>query len=463
MHSPETSVGWRAPLWPLLVKELWDVLSGRALWTMLLLLCPLIGYSFVQAVSLYGEASAAALQAPVLARGLSPLDGVLVPSLGALYVGTTLLFPFVAIRVLSHEKESGALRLLIQLPYRASTLVMAKLVAVLAAWVLASLPALSALGIWGLLGGHVSPPETLTLLVGHLCYGLLVGAIALFAASLADSAATAAIITLAFTIGSWVLDFTVAGRPGILAWIAGLSLTQTLRPFEQGLLVVGLVVGIAAAIGGFGALAAVWLPPGVTVRAKLARSLGCVLMTGIILALATQIRTALDVTEDQRNSFPAADRRALAQLTDPLVVTVHLAPEDPRYADLQRNVLAKLARALPHVTIRLAGGRHTLAGSAEDEAYGEVEYAYGARVATSRSTSPGEVLPLLYGLAQMPVPTAIAADTYPGYPCVANAQAALFWFCGGLPLVIVLTWWWTRRPPRLDSSLCMQEVNHAHS
>ena len=461
MHSPETSVVRHAPLWPLLVKELWEILSGRALWTMLLLLCPLIGSSFVQAVSLYSEASAAALQSPVLARGLSPLDGVLVPALGAWYVGTTLLFPFVAIRVLSQEKESGALRLLVQLPYRASTLLTAKLVAVLAAWVLASLPAVSALGIWGLLGGHVSPPETLTLLVGHLCYGLLVGAIALFAAALADSAATAAIITLAFTIGSWVLDFTVAGRPGVLAWVAGLSLTQTLRPFEQGLLELRLVVGITAAIGGFAALAAVWLPPGVTVRTKLSRSLGCLLVTGVLLALATQISLARDVTEDQRNSFPPADQWALAQLTQPLVVTVHLAPEDPRYADLQREVLAKLARALPHVTIRLASGRHTLTSSAGDEAYGEVAYAYGAHVATSRSTSPREILPLLYDLAQVPVPTAIAADAYPGYPCVANAQAALLWFCGGLPLCIGLTWWWTRRPPHIDRSVCMQEVNHA--
>src|SRR5262245_16968387 len=461
LHSPETSVVRHAPLRPLLVKELWEILSGRALWTMLLLLCPLIGYSFVQAVSLFSEASAAALQSPVLARGLSPLDGVLVPALGAWYVGTTLLFPFVAIRVLSQEKESGALRLLVQLPYRASTLVTAKLVAVLAAWVLASLPALSALGIWGLLGGHVSPPETLTLLLGHLCYGLLVGAIALFAASLADSAATAAIITLAFTIGSWVLDFTLAGRPGLFAWIAGLSLTQTLRPFEQGLLVVGQVGGFAAAIGGFWALAAVWLPPGVTVRAKLARSLGCVLVTGVILALAAQTRTARDVTEDQRNSFPAADQRALAQMAERLGVTVHLVPEDPRYADVQRNVLAKLARTLPHVTLRLAGSRHTLTGRAEDEAYGEVEYAYGTRTATSRSTSPGEILPLLYGLAQVPVPTVTAADAYPGYPCVANAQAVLLWFCGGLPLMIGLTWWWTRRPPHIDSSILMQEVNHA--
>ena len=461
MHSPETLGVRHAPLWPLLVKELWGVVGGRALWTMLLLLSPLIGYSFVQAVALYSEASVSALQSPVLARGLSPLDGVLVPSLGAWYVGTTLLFPFVAIRVLSQEKESGALRLLVQLPYRSATLVVAKLTAVLAAWVLASLPAVSVLAIWGLLGGHVAPPETLNLLVGHLCYGLLVGAIALFAATVSDSAATAAILTLACTIGSWVLDFTLAGRPGVLAWIAGLSLTQTLRPFEQGLLEVRLVVGIAAALGGFVALAAVWLPPGVTVRAKLARSLGCVLVTGVLLALATQISLALDVTEDQRNSFPPADQLALAQLTAPLVVTVHLAPEDPRYADLQREVLAKLARTLPHVTIRLASGRHTLASRAEDEAYGEVAYAYGGRVATSRSTSPREVLPLLYDLAQVAVPTATATSEYPGYPCVANGQAALLWFCGGLPLVIVLMWWRTRRPPRLDRRTRMQEVRYA--
>ena len=94
MHSPETLRVQNAPLRPLLVKELWEILGGRALWTMLLLICPLIGYSFFQAVSLYGEASAAGLQSPVLASSLSPLDGVLVPTLGASYVAVTLLFSF---------------------------------------------------------------------------------------------------------------------------------------------------------------------------------------------------------------------------------------------------------------------------------------------------------------------------------------------------------------------------------
>src|SRR3954468_21122468 len=153
LRSHETFRLQDAPLRPLLVKELWEILSGRALWTMLLLMCPLIGYSFFQAISLYGEASVTAQQSPVLASSLSPLDGVIVPTFGAFYVAVTLLFPFVAIRVLGHEKETGALGLLIQLPYRPATLIGAKLAAVLAGWLLAFLPALSALALWRVLGG----------------------------------------------------------------------------------------------------------------------------------------------------------------------------------------------------------------------------------------------------------------------------------------------------------------------
>ncbi len=458
MHSHETFRVQDAPLRPLLVKELWEILGGRALWTMLLLMCPLIGYSFFQAVSLYGEASAAGLQSSVLANSLSPLDGVLVPTLGASYVAVTLLFPFVAIRVLGQEKESGALRLLIQLPYRSSTLIAAKLVAVLAAWVLSSVPVLSAVAIWGMLGGHLSGPETLNLLFGHLLYGLLVGTIALFAASVSESAATAAIVTLAFTIGSWVLDFTVAGHPGILDWIARLSLTQLLRTFEQGLLSLGLVVGIGAALCGFAALATVWLPLGTSIRTKILRSTVCVFVTALVLGLATQIKLSIDVTEDKRNSFPAADQRLLATLAKPLVVTVHLAPEDPRYADLHRNVLAKLERVLPKVSIRLAGGRQSLPTNAGDDSYGEVEYTYGGRSDISRSSSPREILPLLYRLAGVALPAPVPGADYPGYPLAANGQVALLWFFCGLPLLVGLAWWQSRRLPEKVKARSTKEV-----
>ena len=346
----------------------------------------------------------------MLASGLSPLDGVLVPTFGALYVAVTLLFPFVAIRSLGREKETGALRLLVQLPYRVPTLIAAKMAAIFGAWLVALIPAASAVAIWAMLGGHLYAPETANLVLGHLLYGLLVGAIALFAASISESSATAAIVALAFTIGSWVLDFALAGQPGALEWLSRLSLTQTLRTFEQGLLSTGLLLGVMAAIGGFAALSAVWLHPGVPLRTKLLRSIACVAAVAAVLALATQIRTSVDLTEDRRNSFPAADQRALAELREPLLITVRLAPEDPRYVDLRRNVLAKLERALPDVSIRLATTGQSVVGSSSDEAYGEIEYSYAGRADKSRSTSPREILPLLYALAGKPVPPPGAGD-----------------------------------------------------
>jgi hypothetical protein len=339
----------------------------------------------------------------------------------------------------------------VQLPYSVPTLIAAKMAAISVAWLIAILPALSALAIWAMLGGHVHAPETLNLLLGQLLYGLLVGAIALFAAAVSEGSATAAIVTLAFTIGSWVLDFALAGQPGLLEWIARLSLTQTLRSFEQGLLSIGLLLGIVAATGGFAALAAVWLHPGVPPRSRLIRSIACVAIVAAALAVATQIRASLDLTEDRRNSFPAADQRALAELREPLTVTVHLAPEDPRYVDLRRNVLSKLERVLPRVTIRLATTGQSVVGSTSEDAYGEIEYSYGGRSAKTRSTSHREALPLLYGLAGKPAPTPAAGEDYPGYPLVSSGQAALPWFLGALPLLIVMAWWWSSRAPRIPA------------
>jgi ABC-2 type transport system permease protein len=448
LRSPDVIAVRRTPLRPLLIKELRGILSGRALWTMLLIMCPIVGFSFFQAVSLYGEASASTSDAPVLASGLSPLDGVLVPTFGAFYVTVTLLFPFVAIRALGREKETGTLRLLVQLPYRTPTLIATKAAAVACAWLIALIPAVSALMIWLILGGHLHALETLNLLVGHLLYGLLIGAVALLAAAITESAATAAIVTLAVTIGSWILDFALAGQPGLAEWVSRLSLTQTLRPFEQGLFSLGLALGSLATIVGLAGLAALWLHPGVPLRARLVRSLACAAVTSALVLLAAQVRTTIDVTEDRRNSFPAADQRALPALREPLAITVHLAPEDPRYVDLRRNVLSKLERVLPNVTIRLVASQSFI-GRSGDDSYGEVEYDYAGRIDKSRSTSHREILPLLYGLAGVPIPTPVAGEDYPGYPLVANAALVLPWFLAVLPLLIALAWWSSRRAPRI--------------
>jgi hypothetical protein len=267
-----------------------------------------------------------------------------------------------------------------------------------------------------------------------------------------------AIITLAFTIGSWVLDFTLAGQPGLLDWLSRLSMTQVLRPFEQGLFSVGLLVGVVGVICAFATLAGIWLPPGLALRTKLARSAACIAAAVLVLLLASQIATSFDVTEDRRNSFAHADEQALAALNEPLVVTVHLAPEDPRYVDLRRDVLSKLQRVMPNVTIRLLGGRQIFATGSTDEAYGQIELAFGTHGNTTRSSSPGEILPLLYGLAGREPPAPGAGSEYPGYPLIANGDAALAWYFGGLPLLIVIGWWWSRRPPLLRHIPVLKEI-----
>ena len=108
---------------------------------------------------------------------------------------------------------------------------------------------------------------------------------------------------------------------------------------------------------------------------------------------------------------------------------------------------------MPNVTIRLATFGQSVIGSTSDEAYGEIEYSYGDRSVTTRSTSHREALPLIYELAGRPVPMPIPGDDYPGYPLTAGAEAALPWFFAALPLLIALAWWWSRRAPRIPRQL----------
>jgi ABC-2 type transport system permease protein len=92
----------------------------------LLLLSPL------QRVTLSAETSRPALSIPELARQFPAFDGILVPTLGGFYLAITLLFPFIAIRLIAVEKASGGLKLLVQLPYRLTDLIAAKFAVLLA-------------------------------------------------------------------------------------------------------------------------------------------------------------------------------------------------------------------------------------------------------------------------------------------------------------------------------------------
>jgi ABC-type transport system involved in multi-copper enzyme maturation permease subunit len=280
----------------LLSKEFRELFASRAFWLLLLFVGLLAGHAFITAVGLYAEMSGSGGPA-ALPQGLNSLDGVLVPTWGAYDLAATLLFPFVAIRMISAEKESGALKLLLQLPGTLVSKVTAKALVLLFAWILAWVPGLAAIVLWRSYGGHVYAPETLNLLLGHLLRGLFSGGLAVAAAALAESAASAAIITLAFTVGTWALDFVAAGRGGFVQQLASYTPVAALRSFEQGLLrwnaVVVFVLLSCAAFG----VAVIWLNTGHTIKARLLRTLVLVLVAAGAVWIGAGLRGSRDVSE----------------------------------------------------------------------------------------------------------------------------------------------------------------------
>src|ERR1044071_1873103 len=132
----------------LLGKEWRELTGSRAYWLLLVMIGPLVGNSFITAVELYGEASGIDGGPAALPQGLTPLDGLLVPTFGAYELAVTLLFPFVAVCLLAAEKESGAWKLALQLPASTGAQIAAKVLALLAGWLVAWLPGFLAVWLW---------------------------------------------------------------------------------------------------------------------------------------------------------------------------------------------------------------------------------------------------------------------------------------------------------------------------
>jgi ABC-2 type transport system permease protein len=436
-----SGASWRR----LLAKECRQLIQSRAYWILLLLVGPLVGNGFITAINLYGEASGIGGGAAALAQGLTPLDGILVPTFGAYDLAVTLLFPFVVIRLVAAEKQSGALKLILQFPTGLTSAMTAKALALVFGWLVAWLPGLIALLLWKSYGGHLYGPETLNLLLGHLLHMTLSTGVAVAAAAIAESAASAAIITLGFTVGTWALDFIAAGRGGWLQELAAYTPTAALRVFEQGLLKLSTVLVIAAfSIAGV-ALAVVWLHTG---RSWRYRGLAtATVMVGLALAVAgaARLRPSWDMSENRRNSFAPADEAALRQISEPLKITVYLAPEDPRLTDFERSILIKLRRLLPRVEVDYAAGSHTGLFESNEDHYGEIWYELGARRVMNRSTTEAIVLEQLYDLAALSAPERAEENDFPGYPLAARPTGAAWIYYLLWPLAIVVSWWLIRR------------------
>jgi hypothetical protein len=360
--------------------------------------------------------------------------------LGAYDLATTFLLPFVAIRLVAAERESGAAKLLAQTPAGMPARLTAKALALLGGGLLAGLPALFALLLWRGYGGHLALPETANLLLGHVLHALLAIGVAVAAAAVCRGSASAAIVTLGFTVGTWALDFVSAVQGGLLARLAPFTPEAALRTFERGELRLAVVaVLLGASLAGF-AFAALWLDPFRSLQARVALSVALVAVTLCGAALAAGSRAGWDLSEDRRSSFPRADEAVLKKIAAPVRVTVHLAAEDPKLADLSRNVLDKLRRVLPDLTVTYVAESRTGLFESALSHYGEIWYAVGNRRALLRATTEPIVLAQLYELAGVAPPALSPEPPYPGYPLAAAPRGAAPLFYVAWPLAAGLAY-----------------------
>ena len=443
VHSVSSVVAFR---W-LLRKESRELMAARAWWVLLLAMGPLVGVTFISAVRTYAEASGLNGTAAGVGEAFSPLVGIWAPTFSACEVAAVFLLPFVAIRLVSGDRQTGALKIEAQHPLPALARIGAKALVLSVAWLAASVPALIAVALWRSYGGSIYAPEVATVAFGHLLNAGFTIALAAVTASVSEHPSTAAILTLTVTVGTWILNFIAAVQGGVWERIAGYTPPAMIATFQRGLVRLDVVLIASLLIAAGLALAAVWIRTGVAVRRRVRETCAWTAATAAAIFACTFATPSWDASESRANSLPEPDERALAQLHDPLRVEAHLAPEDPRRADLERKALSKLRRVLPRVDVQYVSATSIGLFEQTRPHYGEIWYELRGRREMSRSTTAEGMLETIYDLAGMKPPVESDDAIFRGHPLAVPPKGAATVFYGIWPALVVASALFARRKP----------------
>src|SRR5262249_47693459 len=146
---PSRSQAWR---W-LISKEWRELIVSRAWWVLLIAMGPLTGVSFISAVQTYADLSGLNGTAAGEGEAFAPLIGIWAPTFSACELAAAFLLPFVAIRLVSGDRRSGALKLELQHAMPAVGRMSAKVLVLIAGWTIALVPTFIAIGLWRGYGG----------------------------------------------------------------------------------------------------------------------------------------------------------------------------------------------------------------------------------------------------------------------------------------------------------------------
>jgi hypothetical protein len=417
-------------------------MAARSWWLLLVAMGPLVGVSFIAAVQTYAELSGLNGTAAGVGEAFSPLVGIWAPTFSACELAAAFLLPFVAIRVVAEDRVSGALKLELQRPLHPTLRIGAKALVLLGGWLLLTCVPLTAVLLWRTYGGPVFVGELLSVVAGHMLNAAVTIALASAAAMITDHPSTAAIATLAITVGTWILNFVAAIHGGIWQRAAEYTPTAMVAEFQHGLVRLDvLLAALAIVVTGLG-LAAIWMRIGVAVRRRTLESAAVCAALCVALALSATVRGAWDASANRMNSFSRADERALRTIEQPLRITAYLAPEDPRRTDLDRNAISKLRRIVRDFGVTYVSATSTGLFEQTREHYGEIHYQLGGRQVVGRAVTTEAVLDSVYSLvgetpAQEPDEEE-RETTFRGHPLPARPAGAALVFYGGWPAVAVL-------------------------
>lgn len=438
MRSPSR----RGPFAWLVRKEWRELMASPAWWALLALTGPLVGVSFIRAVSTYSEISEGA--GTGCGAVCSPLLGVWAPTFAAYEVIAIFLLPFVAIRVMSSDRQSGALKLELQRPIANILRVAAKALVLMIGCVISGAAGLVAIALWTYYGGPVSWPEIWTVAAGHLLNLGLTIAVAGMAAAITDHPSTAAVVTLAFTVGMWIVEFASAVYGGVWTWVARFAPSAMVGEFAHGLVQASTLLGTLAVIAGGLSIAAIWLRLGDSTALRTRRSLT---MGAATIALAAAVATlpgSRDFSEARLSSFSEGAEEALERLHTPIRIEAHFAPEDPRRVDLERHALAKLKRAVPSLDVQFVSRTSTGLFEQTDPSYGEIRYDVGGRRVVGRATTDEAVLEAIFEAANTD-PDDGDDVAFAGHAVVARPAGAAIAFYGIWPSLAALAAWLASR------------------
>jgi ABC-2 type transport system permease protein len=304
-------------------------------------------------------------------------------------------------------------------------------------WLIAFLAPLTAVLLWKGYGGTIYTPEIITIGAGHTLNAGLTIALASATAALAEHPSTAAILTLTVTVGTWIINFIADVHGGLWERAASYTPTAMVAQFQHGLVQVDVLL-IAFTLILFGLLlAAIWLRTGIATRRRIYESVVLAGLSAAIILASTQIGASIDTSENRMNSFPEPDEAALRQIRDPLRMEVHLAPEDPRRVDLERNGISKLRRTVPNLKVEYVSATSIGLFEQSSEHYGEIWYELNGRREMSRVTTAEGVLEMIYSVAGIE-PPAENEDVFRGHPLAVAPNGAAPIFYGAWPGFVLL-------------------------